>query len=35
VFVSGSPSCVYASNLEDVCDGPDADVDDPKFGSCE
>jgi hypothetical protein len=36
VFVGGAPSCAYtAPNTEDVCDGPDASTDEPKFGNCD
>jgi hypothetical protein len=35
VYVAGAPSCVYTPDTRAVCDGPDADVDAPKFGNCD
>ena len=34
VWVNGAPSCVYTPDVEDVCDGPDAEETEPVFG-CE
>ena len=34
VYVAGQPSCIYTANLEDVCEGPGADTENPKFGDC-